>query len=58
MYVMKKKSIMISAMRTISSLKKWDVIQNIVKPLEFEIIRDQKAVLMRTNAITYVVKKR
>jgi len=55
---MKKKSIMISAMRTISSLKKWDVIQNIVKPLEFEIIRDQKAVLMRTNAITYVVKKR
>lgn len=38
--------------------KKWDVIQNIVKPLEFEIIRDQKAVLMKTNAITYVVRKR
>lgn len=35
----------------------WEVLNIIVKPLEYKIIRNEKSVLLKTNAITYVVKK-
>ncbi|WP_088104172.1 class I SAM-dependent methyltransferase [Halalkalibacter urbisdiaboli] len=36
----------------------WDVKNQLVKPLEFEIVRHDKPVLLKTNAITYVVEKK
>lgn len=35
----------------------WEVLNELVKPLEYQIIRNEKPVLLRTNAITYVVGK-
>lgn len=35
----------------------WEVLNKTVKPLEYEITRDNQAVLLKTNAITYVVRK-
>ncbi|TKC14917.1 class I SAM-dependent methyltransferase [Robertmurraya kyonggiensis] len=35
----------------------WDILEQVVKPLEYQITRDAKTVLLRTNAITYVVRK-
>lgn len=37
--------------------EKWEVLSEIVKPLEYQIVRDYKPVLLRTNAITYVVRR-
>jgi 2-polyprenyl-3-methyl-5-hydroxy-6-metoxy-1,4-benzoquinol methylase len=34
----------------------WDVLNKLVKPLEYKIVRDEKDVLLNTNAITYVVR--
>jgi SAM-dependent methyltransferase len=36
----------------------WEVLNQLVKPLEYQIVRDEKPVLLKTNAITYVVRKR
>ncbi|MDQ0232655.1 class I SAM-dependent methyltransferase [Metabacillus malikii] len=36
----------------------WEVLTQLVKPLQFNIQRDEKDVLLTTNAITYVAKKR
>jgi SAM-dependent methyltransferase len=38
--------------------KDWDVLNQLIKPLEYQIVRDGKPVLLKTNAITYVIKKR
>ena len=35
----------------------WELLKTIVKPLEYKITRNQKPVLLKTNAITYVVRK-
>jgi 2-polyprenyl-3-methyl-5-hydroxy-6-metoxy-1,4-benzoquinol methylase len=35
----------------------WEVLYQLVKPLEYKIVRDDKDVLLKTNAITYVVKR-
>ncbi|MGE7921302.1 class I SAM-dependent methyltransferase [Viridibacillus sp. NPDC093762] len=35
----------------------WDILKSVVKPLEYTIIRNGKSVLLKTNAITYVVRK-
>lgn len=35
----------------------WEVLKLDVKPLEYSIIRNEKPVLLKTNAITYVVRK-
>lgn len=35
----------------------WEVLKSEVKPLEYSIIRNGKSVLLKTNAITYVVRK-
>jgi SAM-dependent methyltransferase len=35
----------------------WDVIKTVVKPLRYNIIRHEKEILLKTNAITFVVKK-
>ncbi|EJQ92398.1 cytochrome P450 [Bacillus cereus] len=35
----------------------WEVLNIIVKPLEYKIIRNEKSVLLKTNAITYAVRK-
>jgi 2-polyprenyl-3-methyl-5-hydroxy-6-metoxy-1,4-benzoquinol methylase len=34
----------------------WDVLNKLVKPLEYIIVRNEKDVLLKTNAITYVVR--
>lgn len=36
----------------------WEVLNQLVKPLEYKIVRDEKEVLLKTNAITYVVRKK
>jgi 2-polyprenyl-3-methyl-5-hydroxy-6-metoxy-1,4-benzoquinol methylase len=36
----------------------WEVLNQLVKPLEYKIVRDEREVLLKTNAITYVVKKK
>ncbi|MDQ0252764.1 SAM-dependent methyltransferase [Evansella vedderi] len=46
---------MITKLQTI--YKGWEVIKHIVKPLEYEITRNEKPILLKTNAITYVVRK-
>lgn len=44
--------------KIISSLYRgWEVLKLEVKPLEYSIIRNGKSVLLKTNAITYVVRK-
>ncbi len=35
----------------------WEVLMQLVKPLEFKIVRNNKDILLKTNAITYVVRK-
>ncbi|MCM3617669.1 class I SAM-dependent methyltransferase [Sutcliffiella horikoshii] len=40
-----------------SIYKSWEVLKTIVKPLEYNIIRNEKSLLLKTNAITYVVRK-
>lgn len=35
----------------------WNVMKILVKPLEYHIIRNGKPILLKTNAITYVVRK-
>ncbi|MGE0979988.1 class I SAM-dependent methyltransferase [Bacillus thuringiensis] len=35
----------------------WEVLSIMVKPLEYKIIRNEKSVLLKTNAITYAVRK-
>lgn len=35
----------------------WEIINLLVKPLEYKIIRNELPILMKTNAITYVVRK-
>lgn len=35
----------------------WEALSIIVKPLEYKIIRNEKSVLLKTNAITYAVRK-
>ncbi|GAA0336460.1 class I SAM-dependent methyltransferase [Bacillus carboniphilus] len=35
----------------------WELLNKLVKPLEYKIVRDEKDVLLKTNAITYVVRK-
>ncbi len=35
----------------------WKLLKTIVKPLEYNITRNDKPVLLKTNAITYVVRK-
>ncbi|WP_312098234.1 class I SAM-dependent methyltransferase [Niallia sp.] len=35
----------------------WEVLFQVVKPLEYIIGRDEKEVLLKTNAITFIVKK-
>ncbi|WP_088034575.1 class I SAM-dependent methyltransferase [Evansella clarkii] len=36
----------------------WDIVNKCIKPLEYQIVRDKKEVLLKTNAITFVVKKK
>ena len=36
----------------------WNVLKTTIKPLEYSIIRNEKAILLKTNAITYIVRKR
>ena len=44
--------------KKISSLYQgWEVLKSEVKPLEYSILRNGKSVLLKTNAITYVVRK-
>ncbi|MFS0673286.1 class I SAM-dependent methyltransferase [Ornithinibacillus sp. 179-J 7C1 HS] len=38
------------------SYEGWEVLNMLVKPLEYKIVRDEKEVLLKTNAITYVVR--
>lgn len=35
----------------------WELLNQLVKPLEYKITRHGKEILLKTNAITYVVKK-
>lgn len=35
----------------------WEVISHLVRPLEYHISRNERNILLKTNAITYVVKK-
>ncbi|MGP4040151.1 class I SAM-dependent methyltransferase [Gracilibacillus sp. D59] len=34
----------------------WKVIKQVVKPLEYQIVRNEKSILLKTKAITFVVK--
>jgi hypothetical protein len=40
-----------------SIYKSWEVLKTIVRPLEYNITRNEKSLLLKTNAITYVVRK-
>ncbi|GEL78825.1 class I SAM-dependent methyltransferase [Tenuibacillus multivorans] len=35
----------------------WNMIKHVIKPLEYEIVRNNRPVLLKTNANTYVVQK-
>ena len=35
----------------------WEILSQIVKPLEYQIVRDNRDILLKTNAITFVVQK-
>ncbi|RKL64691.1 SAM-dependent methyltransferase [Salipaludibacillus neizhouensis] len=35
----------------------WEVVNQLVKPLEYKIVRDERDVLLTTNAITFTVRK-
>ncbi|MEH7225319.1 class I SAM-dependent methyltransferase [Bacillus sp. JJ1566] len=37
--------------------KGWKVMNQLVKPLEYKIVRNGRGILLKTNAITYVVRK-
>ncbi|MDG5789817.1 class I SAM-dependent methyltransferase [Evansella sp. AB-P1] len=36
----------------------WEIVNQLVKPLEYRIVRDERDVLLKTNAITFVVRKK
>lgn len=36
----------------------WEVLSQLVKPLEYQIVRNEREVLLKTNAITYVARKK
>lgn len=36
----------------------WEIVNQLVKPLEYKIVRDERDVLLKTNAITFVVRKK
>lgn len=38
--------------------RSWDILNLLVKPLEYKIIRNELSILLKTNAVTYVVRKR
>ena len=40
-----------------SVYKGWEKVKRVIKPLEFTITRNEKRTLLKTNAITYVVRK-
>ncbi|MGN7941636.1 class I SAM-dependent methyltransferase [Virgibacillus sp. 6R] len=40
-----------------SVYKGWKEVKRVIKPLEFTITRNEKPILLKTNAITYVVRK-
>ncbi|MDQ0226239.1 2-polyprenyl-3-methyl-5-hydroxy-6-metoxy-1,4-benzoquinol methylase [Metabacillus niabensis] len=40
-----------------SVYKGWEKVKRVIKPLEFTITRNEKRILLKTNAITYVVRK-
>ncbi|MFJ5763154.1 class I SAM-dependent methyltransferase [Neobacillus sp. NPDC093182] len=50
----------ITTVNMISKLNKiydgWEVLNQLVKPLEYKIVRDKREVLLKTNVITYVVR--
>ena len=35
----------------------WEIVNQLVKPLEYKIVRDEREVLLKTNAITFTVRK-
>ncbi|MFD2042970.1 class I SAM-dependent methyltransferase [Ornithinibacillus salinisoli] len=51
----------ISTIEMINRLEKlyggWEILKHVVKPLEYKITRNEKDVLLKTNAITYVARK-
>lgn len=36
----------------------WEVINQLVKPLDYKIVRDDREIMLKTNAITYVVRNK
>ncbi|ANC77580.1 methyltransferase [Fictibacillus phosphorivorans] len=36
----------------------WEILKTVVNPLSYEIVRNQKPVVLATNAITFVVRKK
>ncbi|WP_088034979.1 class I SAM-dependent methyltransferase [Evansella clarkii] len=36
----------------------WEIVKQLVKPLEYKIVRDERDVLLKTNAITFAVRKK
>lgn len=36
----------------------WEIVNQLVKPLEYKIVRDERDVLLKTNAITFVARKK
>ncbi|ADU29513.1 class I SAM-dependent methyltransferase [Evansella cellulosilytica] len=55
MEVNMKTSDMINKLR--QSYDGWELVNQLVKPLEYKIVRDEKDVLLKTKAITFVVRK-
>lgn len=47
---------MLSKLR--QSYNGWEIVNQLVKPLEYKIVRDERDVLLKTNAITFAVKKK
>ncbi|WP_163582899.1 class I SAM-dependent methyltransferase [Gracilibacillus saliphilus] len=41
-----------------NNYKGWKVIKQLVRPLEYQIVRNEKPVLLKSNAITFVVQKK
>lgn len=35
----------------------WEMLSQVVKPLEYTIVRDEKVVLLKINAVTFIVRK-
>ncbi|MCZ0702899.1 2-polyprenyl-3-methyl-5-hydroxy-6-metoxy-1,4-benzoquinol methylase [Natronobacillus azotifigens] len=36
----------------------WEIVNQLVKPLEYKIVRDERDVILKTNAITFTVRKK